>query len=416
MSTGTLTVECNGFKLEGELLAAREVAKEPLRLNLGAGNVHLSGFTPIDRKGGKEVYPLDCPDNSVEEIVASHVLEHFSHRDVEAVLKHWVAKLKPGGKVRLAVPDFEKLATLYLEGAPVNVQGYVMGGHNDADDRHGIIFDRELLTELMITCGLERIGPWASDIPGCSQDALSLNLQGFKPSGPAKKLTNVRACMSVPRFGPLLHPRCAEKAFHQLGIQGEAGQSCFWHQKLSVMMEECIADPACDFVLTMDFDTVFCAADILELYRLLRACPEADAVFPLQSKRGCQEALFSIPGRTPGKCRATITSGDLERNLLPAYTGHFGLTLFRADTLRKFPRPWMVPEPNAEGKWDHGQRDADIDFWKRFQEQGFQAYLAPRVVVGHIEEVISWPGKNLVKIHQTTADYEETGIPAEVER
>lgn len=386
------------------------------RLNLGAGNVHLSGFEAVDRKTGGEVYPLPHPDGSVEEIVASHVLEHFSHREVAAVLTHWVAKLKPGGKIRLAVPDFEQIAQLYLEGAPVNAQGHVMGGHNDADDRHGTIFDRELLTEMMITCGLERIGPWVSDIPGCSQSPLSLNLQGFKPSGQQRALENVRACMSVPRFGPLMHPRCAEKAFHQLRIQGESGQSCFWHQKLSVMMECAIADEGCDFVLTMDYDTVFCAADVLELYRLLQACPEADAVFPLQSKRGCQEALFSVPGRTPGYCRGAITEADLLRHLLPAYSGHFGLTLFRADTLRRFPRPWMLPEPNAEGKWDHGQRDADIDFWRRFQAAGFKAFLAPRVVVGHLEEVVKWPGKDLTPIYQTTADYDENGIPAAVPR
>ncbi len=392
---------------------------EPLkgvRLNLGSSDKTVPGFDSIDRRLGTEVYPLPNPDDSVEEILASHVLEHFSHRVVADVLKHWVAKLKPGGKIRLAVPDFEKLATLYLDGAPVNVMGYTMGGHSDENDHHGCLFDRELLTEMMITSGLERIGHWVSDVPGCSQDEFSLNLQGFKPSGPDTKLTNVRAVMSVPRFGPLMHPRCAERAFHELHLQGESGQSCFWHQRLSIMMEDAITDPSVDFVLTMDFDTIFCSADILELYRLLKAAPDVDAVFPVQSKRGTMDALFSVPGMTPGKCRAAISTADLERNLLPAYTGHFGLTMFRADTLRKHKRPWMVPEPNAEGKWNDGQRDADIDFWKRWQEAGFKACLAPRVVVGHLEEVVKWPGKDLTPIYQTTGDYVDVGIPAEVVR
>jgi hypothetical protein len=387
-----------------------------VRLNLGAGGVHLVGFEPVDRKTGREVYPLPHPDGSVEEILASHVLEHFSHRQTGEVLQHWVDKLRPGGKIRLAVPNFEKVARLYLEGAPVNPQGFIMGGHVDADDKHGCIFDCESLTELMATAGLERIGPWASDVPGCSQNPLSLNLQGFKPSGPEQKVEGVRACMSVPRFGPLMHPRCAERAFTQLGIRTEAGQSCFWHQMLSNQMERVIADPDTQYVLTMDFDTVFCAGDVLELYRLLRACPEVDAVFPLQSKRGCSEALFSLPGRIPGQVRTHVSAADLERNLLPANTGHFGLTLFRADTLRKFKRPWMVPEPNPKGLWDDGQRDADIDFWKRFIEAGFKVCLAPRVVVGHLEEIVKWPGKELGPVYQTTADYEENGIPAGARR
>src|SRR5262245_14289370 len=114
----------------GEVLPA-------IRLNVGAGNTHLTGFVNLDHKSGQEAHPLDYPDDSVEEIVASHVLEHFSHREVAEVLQGWVNKLKPGGKIRLAVPDFETVARDYLAGLPVNVQGYVMGGHNDADDHHG---------------------------------------------------------------------------------------------------------------------------------------------------------------------------------------------------------------------------------------------------------------------------------------
>ncbi len=388
-----------------------------LRLNLGAGATSIEGFTNVDRKTGGEVYPLPHGDGAVDEIVASHVLEHFSHREVRRVLTEWVRVLRPGGKISLAVPDFEEVAALYLKGAPVNVQGYVMGGHVDGDDRHHCIFDRESLAEEMMAVGLERIGAWDARAHGCAAGPHSLNLQGFKPSGPERKLSGVRAVMSVPRFGPLMHPRCAEKAFFQLGINARSTSSCYWAQQISNLMEDAIADPACDFVLTMDFDTVFCAADVMELYRLLKACPDVDAVIPLQSKRGCDEVLMSIAGRQPGKCRTAIAEADLlHRSLLPANTGHFGLTMFRADSLRKFPRPWMVPEPSAVGKWRDGHVDADIDFWRRFREAGFKACLAPRVVVGHLEEVVKWPGRDLKPIYQSTGDYDESGIPSTVMR
>lgn len=386
-----------------------------LRLNIGAGRMDLPGFTSIDRKTGGEAYPLEYPDDSVDEIVASHVLEHFSHLEVGKVLENWTAKLKPGGRIRLAVPDFEIVAAQYLSGQPVYIQGFVMGGHLHADDKHGCIFDRESLEELMIKCGLERIGRWTSTMPGCSAQSNSLNLQGFKPIGPTMEMPGVRAIMSVPRFGPLMHPRCAEKAFYQLRIKATSGSSCFWHQKLSDLMEEAIADPTCEFVLTMDFDTVFSADDVMELYRLMHAKPEADAIFPLQARRCCEEALFSLTDAY-GELKTNINSCDLDRYLLPANSGHFGLTMIRASTLRKFPRPWMVPEPNPEGRWDGTHRDADIDFWKRFKEHGFKAYLAPRVAVGHLEEVVKWPGPNLKPVFQPTADYEDKGIPPEVER
>lgn len=387
------------------------------RLNLGAGAVHLAGFMNIDRKTGGEVYPLNVPDGMVEELVASHILEHFGFQEVESVLRDWVRALKPGGRIRIAVPDFESLVRAYANGEQFHLQGYVLGSQTDSNDRHGSLFDRDTLTELLLTVGLERVGNWVDDLSGTATLPHSLNLQAFKPcvGDVPLPMSDTRACISVPRFGPLLHPRCAEKAFIQLGIKGTAGQSCFWNQKISELMEEAIAEPGCEFVLSMDFDTVFGADDVKELYRLLQARPDIDCVFPLQAKRGCDDALFSLLN-PDGSRRGTVTNLDLTRHLLPANTGHFGLTLFRASALRMFPRPWMLPVPNQQGRWNGGHVDPDIDFWRRFKAAGFKVCLAPRVVVGHLEEVVSWPGKELQRIYQTTGDYETTGIPAEVQR
>src|SRR5262249_29122734 len=117
-----------------------------------------------------------------------------------------------------------------------------------------------------------------------------------------------------------------------------------------------------------------------------------------------------------GTCKTAVSAGDLRRNLLPANTGHFGLTMFRAGSLRRHKRPWMVPTPNPEGLWDDGQTDADIDFWRRWRAAGFHVCFGSKVVVGHLEEVVKWPGKDLRPVYQTTADYEEDGIPANVAR
>ena len=65
-------------------------ASEKVRLNLGAGDSHLEGFKPIDRKLGSEVYPLAYNDESVDEIYASHVLEHFPYTKTQDVLDDWV--------------------------------------------------------------------------------------------------------------------------------------------------------------------------------------------------------------------------------------------------------------------------------------------------------------------------------------
>ncbi len=74
------------------------------KLNLGAGSAPMDGWENLDRKTGEEIYPLNR--DGVDEIRASHVLEHFSHQKIPTVLADWVGALKPGGLLKIAVPDF----------------------------------------------------------------------------------------------------------------------------------------------------------------------------------------------------------------------------------------------------------------------------------------------------------------------
>jgi predicted SAM-dependent methyltransferase len=385
------------------------------RLNLGSGDQALDGFTNLDGKSGDSLFPLDVADGSIDEIRASHVLEHFSHRDVMAVLKHWVSKLVPGGLLKIAVPDFEKIARDYLDGKPVNVQGYVYGGHVDERDRHNCGFDTELLSEMMLDCGLERLHHWTSEIDDCAALPITLNVAGYKPSGAAKQCANTVAVLSAPRFGPVMHFRCASTAFGRARVPYQIMGGAYWHQVMSEVLESQIADPEIRYVITCDYDTVFTYADVVELYRLMEADPAADAIFPLESKRGSDHALFGILGKD-GKPIAGIGMYQLARNLLPVTHGHFGLTILRADSLRSFARPWMNSSPNAEGRWGDGKKDADIDFWHRWVESGRTLFLAPRVVVGHLQEMITWPGRDLRPIYQLTKDYDADGMPQEARR
>ncbi len=71
----------------------------------------------------------------------------------------------------------------------------------------------------------------------------------------------------------------------------------------------------------------------------------------------------------------------------------------------------MVGAPSAEGRWGDGKKDADIDFWHHWLSTGRTLYLAPRIVVGHLQEMIAWPGKDLKSTYQTANEYEERGMP-----
>lgn len=386
----------------------------PLRLNIGSGEFPLPGYTAIDRKLGSEAYPLACDDNSVDEIRASHVLEHFSHRDQGAVVKHWFDKLKPGGVIKIAVPDFYKVASEYVNGKPINVQGYVMGGHSDDNDRHGAIHDEESLTELLYATGFRRIRKWASDCNDCSSLPISLNLLGYKPTGADAMPTGLVACAAMARFGPAMHHRCNYDMLNALRIPFGIVSGCFWHHNLCEMMEKYIENPDVRYILTLDYDTIYATEDVLELYRLITSYPNVDAVVPLQSKRNGDETLFSIQNEdgTPAK---QVFAAEFANNLTEIAWGHFGLTILDADKLRKLPRPWMVGVPNTKtGRWTAEKIDPDIYFWRNWRENGNKVYLASHVAIGHLQEVITWPAMDFRPIHQCPNDYWKDGKPAGV--
>ena len=54
-------------------------------------------------------------DGTAELIYACHVLEYFDRVEVKTVLQEWYRVLKPGGVLRVAVPDFSALIEVYRE-------------------------------------------------------------------------------------------------------------------------------------------------------------------------------------------------------------------------------------------------------------------------------------------------------------
>lgn len=286
-------------------------------------------------------------------------------------------KLAPGGRLRIAVPDFEQIAKRYLAGEPIDVQQYTMGSQLGHDDQHRCAFDEELLTELLITRGMERINRFLPFADDSSRLEISLNLEAYKPSGDAKRCANTIAVLSCPRFAPTLHMGCASRSFYAAGVPYVPQTGAYWHQVLCETIEEAIKPDTpyisehVKYVIACDYDSVFSAADVLELYRLMEACEKADAICAVQTMRNGTMSLFSMAG-SDGKNRQQAYAVEFDRNLTPINTGHFGLTIFRADTLRKLPRPWMLPKPNTDGRWADNRVDADIDFWRRFEKDGRQ--------------------------------------------
>lgn len=91
-------------------------------LNLGCGsqihedwlNVDLSADDPrVFAHDLRE--PLPFADASFSAVYHSHVLEHLPRRDAPRFLAECFRLVKPGGILRVVVPDLETIARLYLE-------------------------------------------------------------------------------------------------------------------------------------------------------------------------------------------------------------------------------------------------------------------------------------------------------------
>jgi predicted SAM-dependent methyltransferase len=352
------------------------------KLNLGSGKRKLDGYINIDLSDGQSAYPLDyIEDGSCDEIRASHILEHFSHRQTYDVLMNWIRKLKIGGVLKIAVPDLKKIATNYLKQREQDTQRYLMGGHVDDSDHHEAVFDEQSLAELFEKCGLKSIQPWNDYEDTCSL-SISLNLQGTKTDPDPVKIV---ALMSMPRLCFTDSIFVAHKAFLPLGINIEKGTGVFWEQVLSRMLERGLEY---DYIFTLDYDSYFLKEHVMRLCQLMQENPGIDAIVPLEVKRESDDPLF---GRT--------TEQSDEGNLVPIITGHFGLTIFRSSSLRKMSRPWIWGQPNEDGQWEEKRLDPDIYFWKKFHEEGFKAYLAKDVRIIHTQIAGTFPGKDGKPIH-----------------
>lgn len=176
------------------------------KLHLGCGPRHIAGWYHVDAlplAHVDHVGPVDdldwIPDGSVGTIYASHVLEHFGRHAYMDVLREWRRVLRPGGILRIAVPDFAAAARLYVAGelprGIEDIRGLMSGGQKDQYDFHFNIFDEASLTVALSEAGFASVRHWDwratehADIDDFSQAYLphmdkvkgtlvSLNLEG----------------------------------------------------------------------------------------------------------------------------------------------------------------------------------------------------------------------------------------------
>ena len=133
--------------------------------------LHIGGESPKDGWKILNIQPKDgvdfigtitdlsqFADESIEEIYASHVLEHVLQRDVHKTLVGIQRILNKGGRLYISVPDLEILCHIFLDPkAPKDVKTHAMrmmfGGQMDDFDIHYMGWNQEFLFDELQLAG-----------------------------------------------------------------------------------------------------------------------------------------------------------------------------------------------------------------------------------------------------------------------
>jgi ubiquinone/menaquinone biosynthesis C-methylase UbiE len=97
---------------------------DAVRLNLGSGDTRIPGFINVDLYNPAadlkaDVSSLPYANETVEEIVAYHVIEHINPAHLQGTLNEWYRILKPGGKLAIEMPDILELCRHFID-APMD--------------------------------------------------------------------------------------------------------------------------------------------------------------------------------------------------------------------------------------------------------------------------------------------------------
>lgn len=89
-----------------------------VKIEIG-GMRNMEGWIALDNRSDSNFNiitdEIPVPDNSVEYLYMSHVIEHIPLSCSENVIKKIFQKLTPGGKLRIVCPDLEVILQAYLK-------------------------------------------------------------------------------------------------------------------------------------------------------------------------------------------------------------------------------------------------------------------------------------------------------------
>jgi predicted SAM-dependent methyltransferase len=104
-------------------------------------------------------YSIPLADGVADFIYSSHFLEHLFRRDGERLLMESFRVLKPGGTVRVVVPDLEHALSLYIAGEKHKMlsDNFFVEDDDSYYARHKYMYDFEMLADALTRVGFRDV-------------------------------------------------------------------------------------------------------------------------------------------------------------------------------------------------------------------------------------------------------------------
>jgi len=327
--------------------------------------------------------------------------------DAVAFLRSIGCQLKDGGTLRLRIPDFDGVIAAYESGSE-DIESQLIPNA----DQSGIksIWNREKLSRVLNLSGFEIMSGADGWSWNETRTTISVVARKYLRPSPEGRMKEIHAIMSLPRVCWTDTQGVLHQAAAALGFDVSRATGVFWGQCLERLMKTYLKKPNIKYILTVDYDSIFDPDDIVRLWQVMETNPDIAALCPLQIGRDKDMPLFSIKDDA-GRLMKSFSEDRLYTDALDMNTGHFGLTLIRCDAIRDLPSPLFWGKPNADGEWNDGRIDDDIFFWNRLRDANKRICLCPRVRIGHLQNIVTWPGEDLKAIQQYLTDYHDNGRP-----
>lgn len=168
---------------------------DKIKLNLGCGSDIREGYVNCDLYNDKADQKFDSAklpfhDNSVDEIMAYHIIEHFPYSKAMNTLGEWYRALKPGGRLHIETPDLLSSCQIFVQHNSHEFRRGMLGhffseGGDTPGQLHYFLFtESHLLFELQIR-GYKNIKRLPADSsyvtgPPYVDKSLMLNMEAFK--------------------------------------------------------------------------------------------------------------------------------------------------------------------------------------------------------------------------------------------